>query len=137
MTVQNRILAVAALAAAFWPGSLTAQDQWLSETSCSDAAHTIVNEGITAWGNVENGRAKGMYQAALVVDPTCLAAKIALADMANGAEWGTRSSQMEALADVSGTPSEMAWLDIMHSSNGPNTAYEKAQDLPDLSLIHI
>ena len=136
MIVRNRILAVAALAAAFWPGSLTAQDQWLSETSCSDAAHTIVNEGITAWGNVEHGRAKGMYQAALVVDPSCLAAKIALADMANGAEWGTRSSQMEALADVSGTASEMAWLDVMRSSNGPNTAYEKAQDLPDDALFH-
>ena len=92
MTVQNRILAVATLAAAFWPGSLTAQDQWLSETSCSDAAHTIVNEGITAWGNVESGMSIGMFQAALGVDPTCLAAKIALADMANGAEWGTRSS---------------------------------------------
>ena len=136
MISRNRVLALMALSAVFGPATLTAQDQWLSETSCSEVAHTIVNEGITAWGNVEHGRAKGMYQAALVVDPNCTAAKIALADMANGAEWGTRSAQMEALANVTGTPAEMAWLDVMKSSNGPSTAYEKAQESPDDALFH-
>lgn len=132
----KRIMTLAALAAAFGPVGITAQDQWLSETSCSDVAHAIVNEGITAWGNVEHGRAKGMYQAALVVDPDCLAAKIALADMANGSDWGTRSSQMAALADASGTPSEMAWLEVMGASNGPNAAYEVAQNMPNDALFH-
>ena len=136
MISRNRILALAALSAVFGPATLTAQDQWLSETSCSEVAHAIVNEGITAWGNVEHGRAKGMYQAALVVDPDCTAAKIALADMANGAEWGTRSAQLEALANVTGTPAEMAWLDVMKSSNGPSTSYEKAQESPDDALFH-
>ena len=74
MISRNRVLALMALSAVFGPATLTAQDQWLSETSCSEVAHTIVNEGITAWGNVEHGRAKGMYQAALVVDPNCTAA---------------------------------------------------------------
>lgn len=136
MISRNRILTLAALSAAFGPATLTAQDQWLSETSCSEVAHAIVNEGITAWGSVEHGRAKGMYQAALVVDPDCTAAKIALADMANGAEWGTRSAQMEALANVTGTPAEMAWLDVMKSSDGPSTSYEKAQESPDDALFH-
>ena len=98
MIFRNRILTLAALGAALGPASIAAQDQWLSETSCSDVAHAIVNEGITARNNVEHGRAKGMYQAALVVDPNCIAAKIALADMANGSEWGTRSSQIAAQA---------------------------------------
>ena len=136
MISRNRVLTFAAIVAALGPASISAQDQWLSETSCSDVAHTIVNEGITAWGNVEHGRAKGMYQAALVADPNCIAAKIALADMANGSEWGTRSSQIAALADVSGTPSEMAWLEVMNSSNGPNASYEMAQDMPDDALFH-
>ena len=136
MIFRNRILTLAALGAALGPASIAAQDQWLSETSCSDVAHAIVNEGITARNNVEHGRAKGMYQAALVVDPNCIAAKIALADMANGSEWGTRSSQIAALADVSGTPSEMAWLEVMNSSNGPNSSYKMAQDMPDDALFH-
>jgi hypothetical protein len=136
MIFRNRILTLAALGAALGPASIAAQDQWLSETSCSDVAHAIVNEGITARNNVEHGRAKGMYQAALVVDPNCIAAKIALADMANGSEWGTRSSQIAALADVSGTPSEMAWLEVINSSNGPNSSYKMAQDMPDDALFH-
>ena len=58
MIPRARALALLALFLSLGQGDLIAQDQWLSETSCSTAAHAIVNEGITARVNVEHGRAK-------------------------------------------------------------------------------
>lgn len=136
MIPRARALALLALFLSLGQGDLIAQDQWLSETSCSTAAHAIVNEGITARVNVEHGRAKGMYQAALMVDPGCTAAKIALANLSSGADWGTRSSQVEALADATGTASEMAWLDVVKSTNVWDMCYEKAQALPNDGFFH-
>ena len=45
MIPRARALALLALFLSLGQGDLIAQDQWLSETSCSTAAHAIVNEG--------------------------------------------------------------------------------------------
>lgn len=116
-------------------------DQWISSTSCTEQGHALVNEAIMASQNIEFGRAWGLSQAALMIDPTCTAAKITQAAIASdfGSEFPDLGSQVSRLDNLSGAPmtdAEAAWMDILQSEEWMTTCAEVAADFPQEGLFH-
>ena len=102
----------------FGSGAQTSgDDMWISASSCSEAAHRLVNEAIDAANNVEVGRAWGLSQAALMIDEGCTAAKIAQAAVSSAnEEWGSRSLRLSQLEGQPMTSSEAAWVAMLEVS---------------------
>jgi len=117
---------------------LSGADSWISASSCSESAHQLVNEAIEAANNVEAGRAWGLSQAALIIDPGCVAAQIAQAALASAnEEWGSRGTRLAALEGQEMTPSERAWASVLSTAGDERLAgcEAAAEEFPNDALF--
>ena len=107
--------------------STVASAQWVQKTSCKKDAAKITNEAIESIANLEYLPAMGMAKAALLLDPECGCAQLALAAISSpNPNWGSQKSKLEAMDVSSLSAEEKAWHDFLMASITETTCCSKS-----------
>ena len=120
--------------------STVASAQWVQKTSCKKDAAKITNEAIESIANLEYLPAMGMAKAALLLDPECGCAQLALAAISSpNPNWGSQKSKLEAMDVTSLTAEEKAWHGFLMASreDRPAVAQAAATQYPDSPLVNL
>ncbi|MCP4483647.1 MAG: nuclear transport factor 2 family protein [Flavobacteriaceae bacterium] len=120
--------------------STVASAQWVQKTSCKKDAAKITNEAIESIANLEYLPAMGMAKAALLLDPECGCAQLALAAISSpNPNWGSQKSKLEAMNVSKLSAEEKAWHEFLMASrtNRPSVAQAAATKYPDSPLVNL
>ena len=120
--------------------STVASAQWVQKTSCKKDAAKITNEAIESIANLEYLPAMGMAKAALLLDPKCGCAQLALAAISSpNPNWGSQKSKLEAMNVSSLSAEEKAWHEFLMASreDRPAVAKASATKYPDSPLVNL
>ena len=102
------------------------------KTSCKKDAAKITNEAIESIANLEYLPAMGMAKAALLLDPECGCAQLALAAISSpNPNWGSQKSKLEAMDVTSLTAEEKAWHGFLMASREDRPAVAQAAQSTD------
>tara|TARA_B110000438_G_C15806080_1_gene647393 strand:+ start:876 stop:2009 length:1134 start_codon:yes stop_codon:yes gene_type:complete len=92
--------------------------QMIQKTSCSKKATEISNKAINHMINLEFLTARGMAEAALMVDENCGCAKLVIARVSSGNKnFGTRANKLKMIDRSSLSGEEKVWYDALSSSD--------------------
>ena len=120
--------------------STVASAQWVQKTSCKKDAAKITNEAIESIANLEYLPAMGMAKAALLLDPECGCAQLALAAISSpNPNWGSQKSKLEAMNVSKLSAEEKAWHDFLMASitERPTVAKAAATKYPNSPLVNL
>ena len=120
--------------------STVASAQWVQKTSCKKDAAKITNEAIESIANLEYLPAMGMAKAALLLDPECGCAQLALAAISSpNPNWGSQKSKLEAMDVTSLSAEEKAWHEFLMASreDRPAVAKASATKYPNSPLVNL
>ena len=120
--------------------STIASAQWVQKTSCKKDAAKITNEAIESIANLEYLPAMGMAKAALLLDPECGCAQLALAAISSpNPNWGSQKSKLEAMNFSSLSAEEKAWHEFLMASreDRPAVAKASATKYPNSPLVNL
>ena len=120
--------------------STVASAQWVQKTSCKKDAAKITNEAIESIANLEYLPAMGMAKAALLLDPECGCAQLALAAISSpNPNWGSQKSKLEAMNVSKLSAEEKAWHEFLMASreNRPAVAKASATKYPNSPLVNL
>jgi tetratricopeptide (TPR) repeat protein len=92
--------------------------QMIQKTSCSKKASEISNKAINHMINLEFLTARGMAEAALIVDENCGCAKLVIARVSSAnKDYGTRANKLKMIDRSSLSGEEKVWYDALSSSD--------------------
>lgn len=120
--------------------STVASAQWVQKTSCKKDAAKITNEAIESIANLEYLPAMGMAKAALLLDPECGCAQLALAAISSpNPNWGSQKSKLEAMNVSKLSAEEKAWHGFLMASreDRPAVAKASATKYPNSPLVNL
>tara|TARA_B110000444_G_scaffold93529_1_gene88322 strand:+ start:368 stop:1501 length:1134 start_codon:yes stop_codon:yes gene_type:complete len=120
--------------------STVASAQWVQKTSCKKDAAKITNEAIESIANLEYLPAMGMAKAALLLDPECGCAQLALAAISSpNPNWGSQKSKLEAMNVSKLSAEEKAWHEFLMASreDRPAVAKASATKYPNSPLVNL
>ena len=89
--------------------------QMIQKSSCSKKANQITNKALEHMMNLEFLTARGMAEAALIVDDSCGCAKLIVARVSSpNKDFGTRSNKLKMIDRSKLSGEEQVWFDVLN-----------------------